>query len=305
MKRFILKASLLLLPFALYALCIVVIDPFERFGVGRFMPVHDKSKVAIAFNSLLWKVIEFNRAPHPNITLGASKMNLLTPDLLKEASAVDYHNLSVGGGSALEFIHLFWFAASRAKLERVVFGIGIENFNEYINRDSVKGAEATASNPLLYVINRDVASAAKHLVLMKYFGAAPPSTAPPMRKDEFWEVQLDEATTRIFAKYRFNEGAYGELAEISAYCRERGIELTFAILPSHADVHERLRQLGVEEEWKSLPLRLGQLGKTHDFDVDDELTASRDNFTDPFHFGPDAARRLAGAIGSDGGARAR
>ncbi len=238
MKRFILKASLLLLPFALYALCIVVIDPFERFGVGRFMPVHDKSKVAIAFNSLLWKVIEFNRAPHPNITLGASKMNLLTPDLLKEASAVDYHNLSVGGGSASEFIHLFWFAASRAKLERVVFGIGIENFNEYIDRDSVKGA-------------------------------------------------------------------YGELAEISAYCRERGIELTFVILPSHADVHERLRQLGVEEEWKSLPLRLGQLGKTHDFDVDDELTASRDNFTDPFHFGPDAARRLAGAIGSDRAGRPR
>jgi hypothetical protein len=156
----------------------------------------------------------------------------------------------------------------------------------------VTGAQATAVNPLLYLINRDALSAAWNLVLMKYLDAPAPSAAPRMSREEFWRSQVAEGAERNFSNYRFDERAYDRLSEVALYCRQHGVSLIFIILPSHVDIHRRIRELGALEPWIQMPARIALLGETHDYDVDDATTMDRANFTDPFHFNDEVARRL-------------
>src|SRR5208337_975000 len=114
-------------------------------------------------------------------------------------------DLSLGGGSANEVVNLFWLAAKQIQLENVLVGLNVQDLNYLNDRDRVKGAEATADNPLLYLINRDVLSAAWSLLLVKYLGSAPPSAAPMMSKDEFWRSQVGEGAARNFLNYQFDE----------------------------------------------------------------------------------------------------
>jgi len=292
MRVFLLKASLFALPIAIYAALMAMIDPFERFGVGGFSPAPTKLNIATVVNPVLWKVIEIERSRAENITLGASKMAAFTPELLRLVTGYEFEDLSLGGGSANEMINLFWLAAKRTRIRHVLIGLNVQDFNYFNDRDRVAGAEATAENPLLYLVNRDVLSAAWDLVRMKYFGAPPPTAAPQMSKEEFWRLQVEEGADRNFSSYRFDERAYERLREVASYCSQNGVDLIFIILPSHADIHRRIRELGAQAPWMQMPARIADLGDTHDYDLDNPTTRDRGNFTDPFHFNHEVARRL-------------
>jgi hypothetical protein len=291
-RVFLSKAALFLLPLIIFTALMAVIDPFERFNVWTFAPVATKKKIAMVVNPVLWKVIEIERNPAPDITLGASKMAALTPDMLRDVTGYRFRDLSLGGGSANEMINLFWLSAKNAPLQHVIVGINVQDFNYFNDRDRVTGAIATADNPLMYLINRDTLAAAWDLVRMKFFGAPAPSTAPQMSKEAFWRLQVGEGAERNFLNYRFDEGAFERFGEVALYCRQHGVDLMFIILPSHADIHQRIRQLGATVPWMQMPAKIALLGETHDYDVDNATTMDQGNFSDPFHFSHEVARRL-------------
>lgn len=270
---------------------VAMLDPFGRFaGPGRLD--EDRVEVASVINPVLLKVIDIRARPAANITLGASKMGAFSPQLLREVTGEEFRDLSLGGGSANEMANLFWLAARQAPLRHVIIGVNVQDFNYFNDRDRVVETEATVRNPLLYLVNRDVLEASWSLARMRFFGAPPPSAAPQMSKEAFWRVQIGEGAARNFASFRFDRGAYLRFAEIARYCRAHGVSLIFMILPSHADVHRRLVELGAGKAWHELPGQLAALGEVHDYDVDDALTENADNFTDPFHFTHEAARGL-------------
>jgi hypothetical protein len=292
-KRFLLKGSVFIAPFLLYLAAIYAIDPFERFQRFEFVPAAVKRQVAMVINEVLWKVVEARRAATPNITLGSSKMGGLTPELLKDVTGKEFEDLSLGGGSANEMANLFWLAAKTRPLRLVLLGLNIQDFNYFNNRDRVIAAEATAENPLLYLSNRDVMSAAWSLVMVKYRLAPPPSKEPNVSRAEFWRSQMTAGVERDFVNFRFDAAALARFAAIAKYCKANGIELTLIVLPNHAAIHARLGEFGAEQSWQKLPAILSRIAETYDFDADGPLTQEAANFTDPFHFDHEVARQIA------------
>jgi hypothetical protein len=293
MRRFFRNAILFGLPFIVYALFIVLIDPFRRFELGDAIPNRSRATVAPVVDNALWKVGMIERTRGENILVGGSKLALLTAPMIKQFTDIEYQDLSVGGASANDIIDLFWHAAQKASLKRVVISINVETFNRRTNRDSVSGAVMTWKNPLLYLSNRGVMLASANLFRGTYLGGKLMTAVPPMSKDEFWREQMGYGATRNFFEFEFDETAFLKMGGIARYCQEHAIELKFLILPNHADVHERMRAFGVEPEWRRFPSRVVALGETYDFDGDDDITRDRDEFLDPFHFGPSIARTIS------------
>ncbi len=293
MRRFLLKAGVFSVPFLLYLAAIYAIDPFERFQHFEFEPAAVKRQVATVVNEVLWKVIEARRAATPNVTLGSSKMGHLTPAMLKEVTGKEFEDLSLGGGSANEMANLFWLVAKSRPLHGVLLGLNVQDFNYFNDRDRVIAAEATAANPLLYLFNRDVLSAAWALVMIRYRHAPPPSNGPNMSREEFWRSQMTAGVERNFANFRFDTAALGRFAAIAKYCKANGIELVLIVLPSHAGIHARLSEFGAEQSWHQLPGMLSAIAETYDFDADGPLTRDAANFNDPFHFNDEVARQIA------------
>ena len=292
-RRFLIKAALFGAPLIAFLAVMMVTDPFGRFGRSRVFPEAARETAASAINEQLWRVIQVEHGVGENVLVGGSKMGLLKADAIKRLTGRDYQNLSMGGASVTEMVNLFWIAAHKSKLRDVVFGVNIETINRYVQRDRVTAAETTAHNPLLYLSNRDVLSAMVNLTSATFLGGQLASNAPPMNREQFWRFQLTDWVSRVFSSYAFDEVAYGRLQEVSRYCAANGIHLKILILPSHADVHRRLRELGLEAAWHEASARFSQLGgETYDFDVDDAITANRENFRDPFHFMPAVADQL-------------
>ena len=292
MRLFLVKAACFLLPLAICMGLVAMLDPFGRFGGVAADPADPRFQTASVINPVLLKVLDIRAHPAVNITLGASKMGAFTPELLREVTGKEFRDLSLGGGSANEMINLFWLAARQAPLRHVIIGINVQDFNYFNDRDRVTETEATARNPLLYLVNRDVLEASWSLARTRYFGAPPPSAAPQMSRQEFWRVQVGEGAARNFAAFRFDRKAYLRFGEIAGYCRAHGVSLVFMILPSHEDIHRRIRELGAEKAWRDLPGQVAALGEVHNYDVDGDLTGNAGNFSDPFHFTHEVARRL-------------
>jgi hypothetical protein len=293
MRLFVTRLAIFVVPWILYALAVVLVDPFDKFRVGHLVPETSKAMAAPVFNNGLWKVIRFEQDPGENITLGSSQMNNIKVSLIKDVSGLDYRNLAINGGSLVDIIQMFWFAESKTTLRRVCIGVNISNFNRATDRDLLSGALATERSALSYVVNRDVLAAGANLVAATYFGGSLRSDAPAMSKDAFWEREITYGTARNFFNYRFDEDAFLRLQEVAAYCRTHGIDLKFLILPSHQEVHAQIRAFGVTAAWAGLARRLSELGRTYDFDVDDGTTSDRARFNDPFHFDQSVARAIA------------
>jgi hypothetical protein len=293
MKRLLLKSCVFISPFLLYLAVIYAIDPFERFQRFEFAPAALKRQVATGINEVLWKVVEARRATSLNITVGSSKMGRLTPEMLKEVTGKEFEDLSLGGGSANEMANFFWLAVKTRPLRQVLLGLNVQDFNSFNNRDRVIAAEATAENPLLYLFNRDVLSAAWSLLTIKFRHAAPPSNAPNESREDFWRSQMTAGVERNFANFRFDGAALARFEAIASYCKANGIKLVVIILPSHSGIHAQLSAFGAEQSWRELPAMLSAIAETYDFDSDGALTQDAANFNDPFHFNDGVARQIA------------
>jgi hypothetical protein len=53
---------------------------------------------------------------------------------------------------------------------------------------------------------------------------------------------------------------------------------------------------GLEEAQDRMLEDLSQLGRVYDFELGNEITADRENYTDPFHFKPDIMRMIVESV---------
>ena len=81
-KQFLKKLGLFLIPFALYGLAIVVIDPFDYFALSSPVPDSLKKEISFKLNYAMWKMFEFRNDPRSDILLGDSRMMSLNPSLI-------------------------------------------------------------------------------------------------------------------------------------------------------------------------------------------------------------------------------
>ncbi|MFC1462769.1 hypothetical protein ACFLQU_04100 [Verrucomicrobiota bacterium] len=289
--RFVRNATLFVLPFCVVGLLVGIVDPYNYFSAEGIIGVEAKRTISRDINNTMWALIEYNRAPCPNILLGDSRMGRLRASAVVQGSDEVYADLSYVAGTLPEMCATFWFASERTALKKVCFQVELGHYNMSNSGDRVSGAKAVLRNPLLYLFNRNVLKAAwlvaKAEPARRKAGAgrtgAPAMGKPDMTKDAFWKYQLTVNAKRYYDNFVYAEQYQAELARISAYCKENGIELVFVILPTHTDLQDVMAGYGLAEARGRFLRDLAGLGRVLDFNYPNDMTRDRENFSDPFH----------------------
>jgi len=283
LTRLLTKILLLGLPLVVWGLFVLCIDPFNYFKVFAFIPDSTKKETLYPLNNALFSTLEYVHDPSPNIIIGDSRALKLSNAQFSRRTGGQYKHLSVNAGKINEFADLFWFANSRAHLGNVYIVLNFNLFNLYAYGDRVNGVTRLLRNPLLYLYDRSVAEAS-YLVLRTAFLYKRVEVEKPVRtKDEFWIWALQNWATEQYGKWKYPTEGYARLQEVSQHCKRNGIKLAFIIVPHHVDYQKRVNDFnlsGAEMQFKS---DIAKLATTYDFDYPNDLTANRDNFSDPIH----------------------
>lgn len=296
MKKFFTQACIFILPYLAVFLIIGIIDPYDYFGKGEIITKTKKEAISKKINYALWKVIEFGQKPPKNIILGDSRTNLLDINEVQKITNKEYYNLSYGGGTLNEICTTFWYATQKTQLENVYIGISFNIYNKSKSYDRVSSALAIINNPILYLVNRDVLYATYLLIKTKFQDKIINIEKPPMTRDKFWQYQLDVSARKELLNYSYPETMKNELFKIVNHCKRNNIKLYFIIMPSHQDLHEKIKSYMLEKEYKQFKHDLSQMGPVYDFDTINQYNTDRNNFRDPYHITKEYGRIIVDQI---------
>jgi hypothetical protein len=272
------------------------VDPFGLFAKSSGISEAIRSQYAQRVNQVFWKMPAYARHPLPNLLLGDSQTARLPVQILEQDTGEQYSNLAYGGGTLQESVSTFWFASRRVPLQKVFFGISFMQYNPY-PQDRVKQVEEILRDPLLYFMNSDVLETTGYdvadAVLHHHV-----DLAPQMSKDAFWVSQLQYLTTR-YKRKASPQNLTKKIGEIVEYCHRHNASIVFLIPPQHVDAQRRIRELGVEADYRAFKGDLKSMAPVYDCDIDSSLTRDRSNYIDPFHLTYEAAARFAGDVASE------
>lgn len=280
MKLLLAKLLLLSVPFIAYATVVIIIDPFNCFGVCRAIPEASKRKSST--NQYLWKVLEYRNSRQDKIILGDSRTDTISTETIKEVTGESYYNLAFSGASLPDIIDAFWLAAAHGKLSKVYIGLNFNLYNANFKKNDVKYVNRLLSNKLLYFIDVNVMSATRNL-LSSMLGREAVATKKPVDPVEVWRYTIGPVTDRFYTKYSYPAEYRGALARIADYCQANGIALNFIILPTHVDLQRAVKHYRLEEQQKVFKEEVKTLARVYDFDFQNALTSDRNNFKDPYH----------------------
>lgn len=282
MKEFFKKLLLFILPFSLYIGLIVIADPYNYWNHCRVLPIETKLQVSKKLNPRLWKVIQFNRAPEPNVLFGDSRVDIIDTDRILELTGQDYFNFAYPGGTLDEVITSFWFATEHIQLKNVIIGCNFNLYNKYNNKNLVKPALGSAGM-VRYILNganiKALAMSFYHIFTAKEVTIG----NPDMDIEAFWKEQIDGPAARFYKLYKYPDTYYMELKKITEYCRSNNINLTFFIAPTHTDLQAKIDEFSLTEESERFRSDLRSIGNVIDYDYNTWLTSHYENFSDPFH----------------------
>lgn len=299
MKKLAVKLIILALPFVVCGLFVLCLDPFNYFNLVKAIPESVKKDNVYGINSVLWNAVQYSRDPAPNIILGDSRAERIPLDFLKQKTGRDYKRLTASAGKINEIADFFWFATSRSQLKSVYIVLNFNMFNFYAYANRVKGAEAAVRNPLLYIFDRHVIEASCSVLSGALFHTGQELPAYLKDKDSFWIWSLENWPPQQYGKWKYPDSGYSRLREIANYCRKNRIELVFIITPHHRDYQDKVAEFRLEQEQERFKHDISRLSTTYDYDLPNEFTANRDNFSDPVHIQESAARMMIGEILGD------
>lgn len=284
MEKFLKRILLFSIPLILFALFLLLIDPFGLFNL--FNPSeefkHLKLKISKLEHQALIKIIGFKQNPADLIILGDSRGGSLGSVKFNELTGLSSYNLSIEGGSLREAIDLFWFAISEHKVKEVYFAINFNLYDKDYNFNRVTEAQNLLDTPIKLLLSRYSIRASAKVMLNLLFGTQINSN-PIQSKEEFWEYQLNSVATGFYMNYTYPDNYYQSLSEIADYCKNNGIKLVFVIPPTHIDLQKRIFDFNLVQENHKFILDLSSLGTVYNFDIESSLTNNCNNFNDPFH----------------------
>ena len=283
MRRLLLRAAIFSLPFVLLTVFVAAVDPFDCLWISSLVSEPVKSASAEPLHNALWKVQKFRRSPVSRLILGDSSMASIDTDKIRSLTGQDYFNFAYGGGTLVEAIDTYWYAAANTHLDAVYLGVGIINFNAYQNLDRVPEAEAMVANPLKYLTNRIVVTAAFISAYSALTGQSVSLSAPAMSRDAFWRKQIDESLVQLLHEYQYPDAVAAGLERMAADCRRHGTQLIVIIPPTHVEIESKVVALGHGGDVDRFKAFVATLGTVYDLDYPNAFTRGRENFSDPFH----------------------
>jgi hypothetical protein len=278
------RAILLALPLLVVCAALIAVDPFDYFGISHLVPDRVKLETSYQLNACLWKMIQYDRRPCPNLLLGDSRMLALSAEDVSRAAGRPFANMAYGGSSLNEVIQTFWFASTKTRLREVWIGFGFNMYDDYNYANRTDAFLSMRQNPLLYFANRTVLKCAAYNVYYDYSGIDPKIGVPTETRDQFWQEQLGPLTARWYSRYVYPQIYHRELQKIADYCRANRIKLGFIIFPTHVELQRRVYDFGLEGNYRRFKQDLSALAPTFDFDYPSPITENRANFRDPYHF---------------------
>lgn len=283
MAHFLKRLLVFSVPFWLYILFIAVSDPFNYLGGPSIVSNEVKLRTAYPLNYCLWEMPAFARHSSENLLLGDSRMVAVNAKRVKELTGMEFFNLAYGGATIREIVESFWFASRRANLRRVYIGLNFNLYTDYEQFDRTAEVLAIDQAPELYFINRTVLKSALYGVAGQYWNYDPQIGVVKQDREAFWQNQLGPVTNAFYARYVYPRKYHAELQKIADYAKAHAVELAFIIFPTHVDLQERVGVFGLESEYTRFKRDVSSLATTYDFDYPNEMTANRDNFSDPYH----------------------
>lgn len=280
MKRFYKTILIFLIPFFIYLLLVVIIDPYNYLSLFPFLDSYKKNEIAENIENHLYYIINYQNNPSKNIILGDSRSQLLIHLLESET----WKSLAYGGGTLKEMIQTFWWVVEHNKLDTVLMGINLNLYNKYNKRFWVEDILEIRKNFISYAF---CSYTYKSIVqFLKYSLSNREITLgiPDMSKEEFWDFQINQTAKKYFERYEYPDEYYANLKSISEYCLKHNIKLIFWIPPTHIEFQKRKEDFNLQKYDSLLVSDLKSLGEQHDFNYISKLAVNKENFGDPLHF---------------------
>lgn len=286
MKKFIINCAFLGIPFVVYAILILVTDPFNYLNVGLGPDVEIKESIGFTIEPHLARMNKFHNNPTNKIVLGDSRSNGLYVRIASRDSVYKgWSNLAYGGASLQEVVETFWWATKEAELDTVLIGINLNLYNKYNKKFWVQETIERRKNFFSYAFNRYTFEAEWLALEVFMEGEDVLAYKPPSRtKEEFWRYTVNSVGSKFYENFAYPDEYYAQLKEISEYCRKNDIALIFWVPPTHLDFQKRKEDFGLAQMDARFRQDLSTLGEVYDFDYPSEITENFDDYRDPMHF---------------------
>lgn len=305
MKYFIKKLLILLIPIYLYAILIVVIDPFTFFNITTFIDL--KTKISVNFRTaktamlgtMLLKLNDFKHNPQDKIILGASRAYHIRTDAVEEITGDRFYNLAVPGSDFRAIYDMFWYANQQIQLKKVYVALTFMYYNQGNKKKDLYKEASDINRQVFPFFTDNLLIEQAYYVADRYFSTfshKKPKSSPikskenkksPSKQQEQnnqtkWNNKL-KYLDRVFKKYKYPEENIDQLNQIANFCRDKQIELTFVVFPDHSDVREIRVKHGLEDDVDMFKKDILKVGDLIDFNYENNLTANKDIYKDPVH----------------------
>lgn len=284
MRKLFLKILLLLLPVLLYLIFVVIIDPFNYFGISGIISLDVKRSVTNIENPALFNLIQFNRSPSENITISDSRFADKDLSLIENQTGLKFAEIYIFDGMIKDIISGFWFANSKVKLKNVYLSVNFNNFFVTQRNDLVKSSETIINDPLLYFANFNTLISAFKCIT--YTNTLPVTTPDMKHRPEFEENRLkflSVTNTRYYKNYSYPVEYLKDLYAIKSYCNEHQIKLYFVIPPTNVDMQNLVDSNNLRSQREIFAGNLAKIAVTYDMDFPNTLTDNRSLFYDYVH----------------------
>jgi len=293
-RRFFKKSLLFAAPLLVWIMAVVVVDPFDYFNLSHAFSEPAKIANAASLNSLVFNMLKEEHAPCENLIIGDSRAESLPLEQIEALTGQPYFRLSANALKLNESLDLFYYANRIRPVKRVVFTLNFNEFNAYAYADRVSSVEAMIHNPLIYLFDRSVAQAGYYVVKASLARTPAVSSLPPMTQESFWNFIVTVRGREHYEKYRYPDDLYKRMQDLVVVARQQGTEVTFLIVPHHADFQKRVREFGLLEDYLRFKRDLNGLGvRVIDYDYSNTMTMDRSNFRDPLHYNDEFGKMIA------------
>lgn len=292
--RLLLKCALIASPILLQFGLVAWVDPYELFGHHGPVPHTLKEKNlfhsgrTMPFNNVMWKLVEFERSPRPNVIFGDSRLAYFDLDALEKTSGQRYFNFGVPGGNQRTLMDLFAYADSLSPLANVYVQLSYKTLNKGARHDLYREPRKLLDEPLLYVSNRRVVEATGLNLLSWKF---PERVTYDQPSSDQWSIVLDAERINV-AHFELDTSVYHDLQQIADRCRAKGAKLVFLEYPTHPDAQRIYSDAGLDPVRDAFLERLRRMAPVVDLDRPGLFPSDRSFWRDPVHLTVDAQRIL-------------
>lgn len=297
MKRAIYKLVLFLSPFILISLFEFFVDPYNLFNISHLITNEvkikclNRTRATSPRGNILWKTIEFERNPTPNLILGDSRLVDVSTTCIEKRIGGKVTNIAVPAGNYRTIIDLFWMTAKKIKLENVIIETGFTQYHALRNFDLYGPARKIIDKPINFFFNWTYL---KDSFSVLYYSITNDIQSYKDYEDN-WEF-ADKAMSNLFSNYFYPKESYKELVKISEFCKKEKINIIYVIAPDYYELHNIIKSFNLENEYNRFKADIGALGTTIDLDNGEPFSFNKDNYSDYFHIKANIADTLVSMI---------